>query len=159
MRAVSPALDSGHAGYVTDVKARNTTIRSFPDNNRIIVPNSVLASSTLINYSLPEKNLWIDLVVGVSYDSDLEHVEAVAMEAAVMGLPAVATDIRGHRSSVEDGRTGVLVDEGHLGEVIADVLLDDERRRSLGEAALARARPRAATRTISYHPARWWCES
>ncbi|NRA39636.1 MAG: mechanosensitive ion channel, partial [Planctomycetes bacterium] len=46
-------LEDGKSGYVTDIKARSTTIRSFPDNNRIIVPNNVLASSTVINYSLP----------------------------------------------------------------------------------------------------------
>ena len=32
-----------------------------------------------------------------------------AMEAAAMGLPVVATDIRGCRQVVDDGRTGRLV--------------------------------------------------
>ena len=75
-------LETGHEGYVTDVKARNTTIRSFPDNNRIIVPNAKLASSIVINYSLPERNLWINISVGVSYDSDLEEVERITLEVA-----------------------------------------------------------------------------
>ena len=75
-------LESGYEGYVTDVKARNTTIRSYPDNNRIIVPNRVLASSIVVNYSLPEENLWIHLSVGVAYDSDLQHVEDVTLEVA-----------------------------------------------------------------------------
>lgn len=61
-------------------------------------------------------------------------------EAAACGTPTVATDIRGHRSSVVDGVTGVLAPLDRLGEALADVLLDDDRRARLGEAALMRAR-------------------
>ncbi|MEO7397364.1 MAG: glycosyltransferase, partial [Ilumatobacteraceae bacterium] len=61
-------------------------------------------------------------------------------EAAACRVPAVATDISGHRCSVVDGETGVLCDLDNLGDVIADVLLDDARRRGLGYAALRRAR-------------------
>lgn len=61
-------------------------------------------------------------------------------EAAACGTPAVATDIRGHRSSVIAGRTGVLAPLEGLGDALADVLLDDARRDSLGAAALQRAR-------------------
>lgn len=61
-------------------------------------------------------------------------------EAAACGTPAVATDIRGHRSSVVDGTTGVLVPPEHLGAAVCDILVDHDRRRRLGAAALARAR-------------------
>jgi glycosyltransferase involved in cell wall biosynthesis len=61
-------------------------------------------------------------------------------EGAACGTPAVATDIRGHRSSVVTGVTGVLVDPPQLGSTIADVLTDDHRRQQLAVAALARAR-------------------
>jgi glycosyltransferase involved in cell wall biosynthesis len=61
-------------------------------------------------------------------------------EAAACATPAVATDIRGHRSSVVDGCTGVLAPLDRLGDALADVLLDDRRRQHLAEAALARAR-------------------
>ena len=61
-------------------------------------------------------------------------------EAAACGTPAVATDVNGHRSSVVDGTTGVLVPLERLGDALADVLLDHERRDALGRAALARAR-------------------
>lgn len=61
-------------------------------------------------------------------------------EAAACGTPTVATDIRGHRSSVVDGVTGVLAPLDRLGDALADVLLDDDRRARLGEAALMRAR-------------------
>jgi glycosyltransferase involved in cell wall biosynthesis len=61
-------------------------------------------------------------------------------EAAACGTPAVATDIRGHRSSVVDGVTGVLAPPERLGDALADVLGDRELREHLAAAALARAR-------------------
>ena len=61
-------------------------------------------------------------------------------EGAACGTPAVATDIRGHRSSVVAGVTGLLVDPALLGTTIADVLTDEHRRQAMTAAALARAR-------------------
>ncbi|HEY3484143.1 MAG TPA: glycosyltransferase family 4 protein [Ilumatobacteraceae bacterium] len=61
-------------------------------------------------------------------------------EAAACGTPAVATDISGHRSSVVDGVTGLLVPLEQLGDRIADVLLDPTLRERLAAAAEARAR-------------------
>ena len=60
-------------------------------------------------------------------------------EAAACGTAAVATDVSGHRSSVVDGVTGVLVPLERLAETMADVLLDHARRDKLASAALARA--------------------
>ena len=61
-------------------------------------------------------------------------------EAAACATPAVATDVSGHRSSVLNGVTGVLVPLDRLGDALADVLLDDDRRATLAAAALTRAR-------------------
>ncbi len=61
-------------------------------------------------------------------------------EAAACGTPAVATDIRGHRSSVVAGATGVLAPLERLGDAMADVLVDEGLRARLGSAALTRAR-------------------
>lgn len=61
-------------------------------------------------------------------------------EAAACGVPAVATNISGHRCSVVDGTTGQLAELDQLGEVIADVLTNDAWRDDMGEAALKRAR-------------------
>lgn len=61
-------------------------------------------------------------------------------EAAACGTPAVATDIRGHRSSVVDGVTGVLAPLDQLGDTLARVLTDHGLRERLAADALARAR-------------------
>lgn len=60
-------------------------------------------------------------------------------EAAACETPAVVTDINGHRCSVLDGVTGVLAPLERLGDALADVLLDRDRRAELGRAAHERA--------------------
>ena len=88
-------LSSGEEGWVTDVKARNTTIQTFPDGNLVTVPNATLASSIVKNFSMPRTALWVTLEVGVSYDSDLDQVEAVALEVAEQVLAEVDGGVAG----------------------------------------------------------------
>jgi glycosyltransferase involved in cell wall biosynthesis len=68
-------------------------------------------------------------------------------EAAACGTPAVATDIRGHRSSVVDGQTGLLAPPERLGPTLAGVLGDSVLRNRLGDAARERARTLTWERT------------
>ncbi len=88
-------LSSGEEGWVTDVQSRATTIQTFPDGNLVTVPNSVLASSIVTNFSLPRTALWVTIEVGVSYDSDLEHVETVAIDVAKHVLSEVDGGVPG----------------------------------------------------------------
>jgi small-conductance mechanosensitive channel len=81
-------LNSGEEGYVTDISWHTTTIRQLP-NTMVIVPNAVMVSATIINFDEPEKELSILLDVGVSYDSDLKHVERVTIEVATETLQEV----------------------------------------------------------------------
>jgi small-conductance mechanosensitive channel len=75
-------LDTGEEGYVVDITWRNTTIRALP-NNMIVVPNSKLASTTIItNYYLPVQEMAVLVEVGVGYDSDLQKVERTTIEVA-----------------------------------------------------------------------------
>jgi small-conductance mechanosensitive channel len=79
-------LDTGEEGYVVDVTWRNTTIRTL-GNNMVIVPNSSIAQSNITNYYQPERQMSVIVPVGVSYASDLQHVEDVTISVAneVMG--------------------------------------------------------------------------
>lgn len=74
-------LDNGMEGYVVDTNWRNTTVRQLP-NNIVIVPNATLAASVMTNYAQPEPEASVSVPVGVSYDSDLDHVERVTCEVA-----------------------------------------------------------------------------
>lgn len=74
-------LDSGEQGYVEKIGWRSTWIRMLP-NNLVIMPNSLMSNSKVINYCYPSKELSVLVELGVHYDSDLEHVEQVITEVA-----------------------------------------------------------------------------
>lgn len=74
-------LDSGEQGFVDKIGWRSTWIRMLP-NNTVIMPNSVLSQSKIINYFYPEKELSVPVKVGVHYNSDLDYVEQVTLEVA-----------------------------------------------------------------------------
>jgi len=74
-------LDSGVRGYVTDVGWRSTRIRT-PFNNMVIIPNSRLADSVITNYYGPKMEVGVMVNCGVSYSSDLAHVENVVLTVA-----------------------------------------------------------------------------
>ena len=64
------------------------------------------------------------------------------MEASAMGVPVVATDIRGCRQAVDDGVTGRLVpvrDAGALAAAIEDLTLAPDVRARMGGAARTKA--------------------
>ena len=87
-------LETGQEGYVEDMTWRFTTIRQF-SNNMVVVPNAKLASSLMINFEQPVGEMSVYVELGVSYASDLEHVESVTARVGreVMGRVegAVAT--------------------------------------------------------------------
>lgn len=72
-------LESGEEGFVDEIGWRNTKVRLLA-NNVVIIPNSRLSQSVITNYFLPEPAVNVYVECGVSYDSDLERVEAVAVE-------------------------------------------------------------------------------
>ncbi len=74
-------LSTGDAGHIVDMNWRNTTIKTTTEN-MIIVPNQEIASSVIINYAQPFAACSILIPLGVSYGSDLQHVENITVEVA-----------------------------------------------------------------------------
>lgn len=74
-------LESGEQGFVDKIGWRSTWIRML-QNNTVIMPNSEMAKSKIINYFYPERELSVPVDVGVHYSSDLERVEKVTLEVA-----------------------------------------------------------------------------
>jgi len=71
-----------------------------------------------------------------------EGMPRTIIEAMMMGLPVVATDIRGSREEVVDGETGLLVpvrDSVALGKAIERFILHPKWGRELGSAGRRRA--------------------
>lgn len=71
-------LDSGEQGFVERIGWRSTWIRMLP-NNIVIMPNSKLSNSKLINYYYPERELSVPVEVGVHYNSDRLRVGRTRM--------------------------------------------------------------------------------
>lgn len=74
-------LDDGQEGYIKDINWRSTSIQTIYDN-LVIIPNSQLSSKVIKNYHRPKREMTLRIPIGVSYDSDLEHVERVTIEEA-----------------------------------------------------------------------------
>jgi small conductance mechanosensitive channel len=66
---------AGIAGVVEEIKIFTTTLRTG-DNKTIIVPNSNITSSIIVNYSAKPTRR-VDLTVGVSYGDNLDKVREV----------------------------------------------------------------------------------
>lgn len=81
-------LESGEEGYVVDIGWRSTRIRMLP-NNLIIVPNSKLAQSRIVNYYYPEKRMAVLIPVSVSYQADPDRVERILVEEALAAAETV----------------------------------------------------------------------
>jgi small-conductance mechanosensitive channel len=71
----------GFEGRVTDINARYTLIRSL-GGRESIVPNEILMTTRVENHSLADRRVWVSTVVSVGYDSDVEQVQALLLEAA-----------------------------------------------------------------------------
>jgi len=82
-------LEGGQEGVVVDIGWRTTRIR-MPQNNLVIVPNSKLSQSVVLNYHLPEQRVVLLLPVGVSYDTDPDVVEKVLIDEATKAAAEVA---------------------------------------------------------------------
>jgi small-conductance mechanosensitive channel len=70
-------------GYVEEQKLLTTRMRSFK-NEEIIIPNSTLLNSSIINYNVLAKNpgVIVHATIGIGYETPWRHVDAMLKEAA-----------------------------------------------------------------------------
>ncbi len=74
-------------GDVTDIGLRSTRIRTR-DNRMVIIPNSIIGKSLIINHSFPNSHYRIDIHVGVAYGTDIDRARQVMIEA-IRGLEGI----------------------------------------------------------------------
>lgn len=86
-------------GHVEDISWRTSKLKTLTDNF-VIVPNSIFANSTVINYQAPTSEMSVIIPVGVSYDSDLEHVEKVTKEVITETLNEIEGAKKGHKATI-----------------------------------------------------------
>ncbi len=69
------------SGVITEINARYTVIRSL-SGRESIVPNEMLITNRVENLSLADPKVWQSTNVSVAYDSDVELVERLLLQAA-----------------------------------------------------------------------------
>ncbi len=74
-------LETGEEGHIEEIGWRSAKVRLLA-NNIIVVPNSRLAQSIILNYDRPTRDMDFIIPIGVSYGSDLEKVEKVTIDVA-----------------------------------------------------------------------------
>ena len=72
-------IDEVVNGTVSEITLRHTIIRSL-DNRMIIIPNSKINSSTIVNSTIGEQETCSFIEVGVSYETDLNKAMDVMKE-------------------------------------------------------------------------------
>ena len=70
---------NGYAGKVLEVNLRNIVIRKA-DNNHVVIPNSKIVEEAFTNLSTTSRSR-VMLTCGVGYESDLEKVQKITVEA------------------------------------------------------------------------------
>jgi small-conductance mechanosensitive channel len=71
-----------HYGYVEDITLRHTVIRNF-ENRRIVVPNSVISSETIVKSHIHDTKICNFVEFGISYDSDIDLAMQIIREEAM----------------------------------------------------------------------------
>jgi MscS family membrane protein len=67
-------------GDVTEIGLRSTRIRTR-DNRMVVVPNSVIGKSLVVNHSIPSTVYRVETHVGVAYGTDLEYARSLMIDA------------------------------------------------------------------------------
>jgi small conductance mechanosensitive channel len=64
-----------HLGTVNDIQIFSTVLRT-PDNKLVVVPNGSIMNGSIVNFSNQDTRR-IDMVIGCSYEDDIDKVKAV----------------------------------------------------------------------------------
>ena len=130
-------------GIVTDITLRHTVIRNF-ENNMIIIPNATVSSDTIINNSIEDPKVCRHIIIGISYESDLEKaieiIQSVSKshpnwidnrtaEEKKAGQPQVVVRVLGFMESSVDLKAYVWLDNFQYGmQAQSDILQEVKRR-------------------------------
>lgn len=71
-----------YVGYVEDITLRHTVIRNY-ENRRIVIPNSVISSETIVNSNIVEDKICNYFELGISYDSDIDKAIEIIRDEAI----------------------------------------------------------------------------
>lgn len=116
-------IDAGLKGTVTDITFRHTVIKDF-ENRRIVIPNSKIADSTIINSSLDEEKIRKRINFSISYESDVDTARNIIQEV-----------IEAHPLCIDNRKQEILEGETNPPKVL--VLMTDWENSSINLRAWA----------------------
>jgi len=67
--------------FVEDIRLMYTVLRTW-DNRRLMVPNSIIQSDVVINYTAQDPTMLVPVYVSISYESDLEKAMRIMVDVA-----------------------------------------------------------------------------
>jgi potassium efflux system protein len=120
-------------GYVRAIRLRATLVET-PDNISLIVPNSEFVTRTIVNWSLGEPRMRLRLRIGAAYNSDLDRVRQLLMDAArahpvALQKPEAEARLVGTGDSMLEFELLVWIPEPRLrGRIESELRLDIVRR-------------------------------
>ena len=103
----------GFRGTITKIGIRSSTVRSW-NGADVIIPNSKLIESELVNWTHDDASMRVDVAVGVAYGSPLRKVHETLLEAAqslelALETPPPAVLMTGFGDSSIDFRVQVWI--------------------------------------------------
>lgn len=75
-------IGSEYLGEVEDITLRHTVIVDF-ENKRIIIPNAIVGSETVVNSTIGDSKICKFIQFGISYDSDVDKAMTIIQEEAM----------------------------------------------------------------------------
>jgi small-conductance mechanosensitive channel len=68
-----------HYGTIEDITLRHTVIKTW-ENNRVIIPNSVMNEAEITNHSIVDEKVIQTMDMGISYDSDIDRAKQIVVD-------------------------------------------------------------------------------
>lgn len=96
-------INENLSGIVEDITLRHCVINNF-ENRRIIIPNSVISSETVVNSHINEENTCFFLEIGISYDSNIDLAIQYIQEEAQKH-----PELMDHRTEAEKNNNDPIV--------------------------------------------------
>lgn len=99
-------MDLNTWGDVVDIGLRSTRIRTR-DNRMVVVPNSLIGKSLVVNYAYPNDQYRLEIHIGIAYGTDLEKARSIMVEA-VKDVDGVLKDRKVEALFLEFGDSSLI---------------------------------------------------
>lgn len=105
-------IDELNFGTVEDITLRHTVIRNA-ENRRVIIPNTVISGSTIINANYLDPKVCSHIEIGISYSSNIDHAMELMIDESMKHKYFIDTRTQ---EQINEGDPSVIVRVLSLGD-------------------------------------------